>query len=77
MAILHRKNSLSYKTDRGAKTGDLFMSLIQTCRLNGINPSEYLQAIATHPEAAKLVPQSWLPWNYPRLTEAEVVAARS
>lgn len=40
MAILHRKNSLSYKTARGAKTGDLFMSLIQTCRLNGINPSE-------------------------------------
>jgi len=77
MAILHRKNSLSYKTDRGAKTGDLFMSLIQTCRLNGINPAEYLQAIATHPEAVKLVPQSWLPWNYPRLTEAEVAAARS
>ena len=77
MAILHRKNSLSYKTERGARTGDLFMSLIQTCRLNGINPAEYLQAIATHAEAVKLVPQSWLPWNYPRLTEAEVAAARS
>lgn len=76
MAILHRKNSLSYKTEQGAKTGDLFMSLIQTCRLNGINPADYLQAIATHPEAVKLVPQSWLPWNYPRLTEAEVAAAR-
>lgn len=77
MAILHRKNSLSYKTERGAKTGDLFMSLIQTCRLNAINPAEYLQAIATHPQAVKLAPQSWLPWNYPRLTEAEVLAARS
>ena len=54
MAILHRKNSLSYKTEQGAKTGDLFMSLIQTCRLNGINPADYLQAIATHPEAVKL-----------------------
>jgi hypothetical protein len=28
MAILHRKNSLSYKTLNGARTGDLFMSLI-------------------------------------------------
>jgi hypothetical protein len=66
MAILHRKNSLSYKTLNGARTGDLFMSLIHTCRLNKINPFEYLQAIATHTEAVKLVPQAWLPWNYPK-----------
>jgi len=66
MAILHRKNSLSYKTLNGARTGDLFMSLIHTCRLNGINPFEYLLAIATHAEAVKLVPQAWLPWNYPK-----------
>ncbi|PYT09760.1 MAG: IS66 family transposase [Acidobacteria bacterium] len=65
MAILHRKNSLSYKTLNGAQTGDLFMSLIHTCRLNGVNPFEYLLAIVTHPEAVKLVPQAWLPWNYP------------
>jgi transposase len=64
MAILHRKNSLSYKTLNGARTGDLFMSLIHTCRLNGVNPFEYLLAIATHPEA-KLCPQAWMPWNYP------------
>jgi transposase len=76
MAILHRKNSLSYKTDRGAKTGDLFMSLIQTCRLNGFNPSEYLLAIATNPQAVKLVPQAWLPWNYPRMTAEQAAAAR-
>ena len=66
MAILHRKNSLSYKTLNGARTGDLFMTLIHTCRLNGINPFEYLLAIATHAEAVKLVPQAWLPWNYPK-----------
>jgi transposase len=66
MAILHRKNSLSYKTLNGARTGDLFMSLIHTCRLNAINPFEYLLAIATHPDAVKLVPQAWLPWNYPK-----------
>lgn len=66
MAILHRKNSLSYKTLKGARTGDLFMSLIHTCRLNGVNPFDYLMAIARHPEAVKLIPKAWLPWNYPR-----------
>jgi transposase len=66
MAILHRKNSLSYKTLNGARTGDLFMSLIHTCRLNGINPFDYLLAIATHAQAVTLIPKAWLPWNYPR-----------
>jgi transposase len=65
-AILHRKNSLSYKTLNGARVGDLFMSLIQTCQLNRINPYEYLSAIATHAEAVKSHPLAWLPWNYPR-----------
>jgi hypothetical protein len=34
-AILHRKNALFYKTQNGARVGDLFMSLIYTCQLNG------------------------------------------
>ncbi len=66
MAILHRKNSLSYKTLGGARTGDLFMSLIHTCRLNRINPFAYLLAVATHAENVKLQPAAWLPWNYPQ-----------
>jgi transposase len=37
-AILHRKNSLFYKTRNGARMGDLFMSLIHTCELCGANP---------------------------------------
>jgi transposase len=65
MAILHRKNSLSYKTLNGARTGDLFMSLIHTCRLNRINPFAYLLAVATHPGEVKSQPAAWLPWNYP------------
>jgi len=67
MAILHRKNSLSYKTLNGARTGDLFMSLIHTCRLNRTNPFKYLLAIATHAEAVTTHPADWLPWNYPQL----------
>ena len=66
MAILHRKNSLSYKTLHGALTGDLFMSLIHTCRLNQINPFAYLLAIATHATDVKTRPSAWLPWNYPQ-----------
>ena len=38
MAIMHRKNSMGYKTQNGARLGDLFISLIQTCRLCGANP---------------------------------------
>lgn len=65
MAILHRKNSLSYKTLNGARIGDLFMSLIHTCRLNRINPFVYLLAVATHAAEVKSQPAAWLPWNYP------------
>ena len=64
MAILHRKNSLSYKTQRGARVGDLFMSLIHTCRLNGINPFEYLVALARYPAEIARNPDRWLPWTY-------------
>lgn len=66
IAILHRQNSLSYKTLNGARTGDLFMRLIHTSRLNGGNLFDYLTALAEHPDAVKLLPKTWLPWNYPR-----------
>ena len=36
-AILNRKNAMFYKTPHGAMVGDLFMSLIHTCELNGVN----------------------------------------
>jgi transposase len=64
MAILHRKNSLSYKTQNGARLGDIFMSLIQTCRLCAANPLDYLNAIQRHAKEALEHPNQWLPWNY-------------
>ena len=66
MAIMHRKNSLGYKTERGAEVGDLFMSLIHTCRLNGVNPFDYLTSLVRNPRAVEADPTAWLPWNYPR-----------
>jgi len=41
LAVLHRKNALFYKTERGASTGDVLMSVIRTCRLNHVNVWEY------------------------------------
>src|SRR5438093_12151064 len=41
-AILHRKNSLFYKTQNGARVGDIFMSFIYTCQLCGADPFDYL-----------------------------------
>jgi hypothetical protein len=35
---MNRNNGLRYKTLKGAHVGDLFMSLIHTCELNGVNP---------------------------------------
>ncbi len=64
MAILHRKNSLGYKTQNGARLGDLFMSLIHTCRLCGGNPLDYLNALVRHANEAREHPTRWFPWNY-------------
>jgi transposase len=64
MAIRHRKNSLFFKTLRGAAVADLFMSLIHTCQLNAVNPFEYLVALSRHPVELKACPADWMPWTY-------------
>jgi transposase len=63
-AILHRKNALFYKTQNGARVGDLFMSLIYTCQLNEVNPFDYLTQLQRHAEALEACPEQWMPWNY-------------
>ena len=63
-AILHRKNSLFFKTERGAFVGDLFMSLIHTCSLVKANPFEYLTALVEHHRLVRKKPQDWMPWNF-------------
>lgn len=63
-AILHRKNSLFYKTENGARAGDIFMSLIHTAELNHENPFEYLIALQRHANAVKTSPTDWMPWSY-------------
>jgi transposase len=63
-AILHRKNSLFYKTEQGAEVGDLFMSLIHTAELCGANPFDYLTQLQRHTNELKESPAQWMPWNY-------------
>jgi hypothetical protein len=63
-AILHRKNALFYKTERGAHVGDLFMSLIYTCQLNHVNPFDFLTQLQRHAPRLQAQPADWLPWNY-------------
>lgn len=63
-AILHRRNSLFYKTLNGAEVGDLYMSLIHTCELNDVNPFHYLTELQRHSEELAAKPAEWMPWNY-------------
>ena len=64
-AILHRKNSMFYKTRNGAEVGDMVgdihMSLISTCELCGVNPPNYLQALQGNARDVMATPAQWLP----------------
>jgi hypothetical protein len=62
--ILHRKNSLFYKTANGAEVGDLFISLIHSCELNDANPFDYLTELQKHAAELAKNPAGWMPWNY-------------
>lgn len=62
--VLHRKNSLFYRTAKGARTGDIYMSLIQTCQLNNADPLDYLTTLQRNQLAVKASPGDWMPWAY-------------
>lgn len=64
MAILLRKNALFYKTEAGAAVGDLLMSLIYTCRMNGANPFVYLNELQRNAVSLREQPAAWMPWNF-------------
>jgi len=76
-AILHRKNSLFYLTENGARVGDLFMSLIHTAELCGANPFDYLNQLQRHVDELKENPSQWMPWNYRNSLERAGAAVNS
>jgi transposase len=62
--VLHRKNALFFRTEQGSAVGDLLMSVIETCRANGIRAAEYLVAVMKNVQAVRDNPAQWLPWTY-------------
>jgi len=64
---LGRKNYLFAGSDQGGERAAVFYSLIETCKLNGINPYEYLAdvlaRIPSHPShrIEELLPYNWKP----------------
>ncbi len=64
-AVLNRKNAMFYRTLNGAQVGDLYMSLIHSCELNGVDPSHYLCTLQRQgPSELQERPHAWMPWNY-------------
>ncbi len=58
-----RKNWLFFGSDKGGQAAATVLSLIQTCRNLGINPSEYMEDVLmkiknTH-DLEALLPQNW------------------
>ncbi|MFC2141177.1 IS66 family transposase [Acidobacteriota bacterium] len=70
VAILNRKNAYFYKTKNGAHVGDVFMSLIETCRRAKANPFDYLTRIQENAIDVINNPGKWLPWNYKETIDA-------
>jgi hypothetical protein len=73
--VLNRKNAYFYRNETGAKIGDIIMSMIETCVLNGANPCEYMIAVQKHRKDVRNNPLRWMPWIYEaRLKELQLLA---
>ena len=70
MIVRYRNNSLFYNNEHGAYVGDVITSSIETCRLNGINPLDYLSALMHNRSAVFANPTAWFPWNYRETLQA-------
>ena len=52
-----------YRTLHGSEVGDLYMSLIHTCELAGVNAFDYLSQLQCHAAELASNPTAWMPWN--------------
>ena len=76
-AIRHRKNSLFYKTRSGARVGDCFMSIFETCDLNHVDKVHYLTTVLSNIEDVLKSPGDWMPWNYQAMVGSQAAATDS
>ncbi|TWB36936.1 transposase IS66-like protein [Nitrospirillum viridazoti] len=74
--VLNRKNALFAGHDRGAENWAVIASLIETCKLQGVNPEAYLADVLTrlvdgwsNARLAELTPWAW--------AEAQATAVRA
>ncbi len=72
--IRNRKNAYFYRTMTGAAVGDVLMSIIHTCTVNGVNPFDYLIDISRNQTAVRHNPEEWLPWVWEARGEQRVAA---
>jgi transposase len=73
---LNRKNALFAGSDGGGEHWAVIASLIETCKLNGVDPQAYLTDVITrivngHPNSRI---DELLPWVYPAVSEIKNVA---
>lgn len=71
-SILTRKNSFFYKTQNGARIGDLYTSIIHTCELVKVDPFDYMTQVLENKDSVWSEPASWMPWNYKEALESSV-----
>ncbi|EAB1660151.1 transposase domain-containing protein [Salmonella enterica] len=65
-----KKNWLFFGNDHGGNRGTMVYSLIETCKLNGINSETYLRHILSLlPEWPANRVSELLPWNVERTTK--------
>jgi hypothetical protein len=62
--ICHRKNSLFYRTQNGARNRDIIQSIIKTCNSANVNSFDYLVALQENRARVYANHGMWLPWNY-------------
>ncbi|MFC6169700.1 IS66 family transposase [Lapidilactobacillus mulanensis] len=69
--VIGRKNWLFSTSQAGARSTAIWLTLVESAKVNGLNPRAYvtylLKAMPQHPSFADLAPlEDYLPWNYPR-----------
>ena len=74
--MLNRKNALFAGHDRGAENWAAIASLVETCKLHGVDPQAYFADVITrivngHPQIRL---DDLLPWAYPTTPQLKAVA---
>ena len=76
MLALTRKNALFAGSDRGGSHWAVIASLVETCKLNGVDPQAYLADVISrivngHPQSQL---DELLPWAYPTIQGLKAAA---